>query len=1253
MSKQAQQVMSKVEIASLLGLQTSHGLVKEYRKTLKKIRKHEKAIAEAQQHINRLGQHKSTWFLASHHQKQIKHHQDQSYKLQQHLDRLRLRHSARKQLKSLLRQSVASADQIVAFGAPHPASGQGPFKTYIYQHRFGLILRDTQSRQSIAIEQGTLFTVMDDHVVVHNETGDHIVKTNPKLVHELIVKSRLYDLKRDGDRRSEETASSKLKTHPHYEFIHEADQHLQTRTSNTGMSIHSGGHKRPKGPHVYNSNVSLSTHNSEERHSHDEKKAQGLHSIARKHGFVQRKQPDMSHMYDHPHTGAVLNIHHPHKTFYTDKFAGYFLSTPHQAMKGNKETAASKTRLVHFELAHDPVKTWQMHGKKLLEHLSTTNDRHPLVTKHREGHDVKHDLIKHLENADPSPQKKYVPHIATMVHKGKTKLEDLGRVHTALAKWHHLSTTKKLKGDDKDLHKQVNVHHLEDTVDKYEDVKSNKEQEQKQETHSLAKNEATITKQHEGTPHGFTHIIPHTENAAKHFGKGTKWCTSGDKDNAFHAYHTIGDLHIYVPHHPKYLGEKYQAHHSAKSVRNERDKKAKLPKHMKQHFENHIKTEKEKGLDSREVRIREAAVSSPSATQEHISRGFRDENTIVRRAAVSHPNATRKHILQGLNDESFFVRQAAKNAIKKFNKETAKADETDDQIYSEFKKLTNMSPSQLDRWLESEDSKRVGNKPSGKGESIGHASGRKIIRIKTTPKDELTDKDYKHMRKVVGYIKRHSAQRPSGDVSETNWRYSLMNWGHDPLLKNKETAKANDENHWSEGIHLSIKVPEGLFTKSPEKIAKFLLGKGKKKALKRLTFYRNRAGANLTDADKNRLDKAAELIRQARDKSKKIEAMEIAVAPEGLDTPTSLNREAVDKLADEMNRLLATTIILWYKTKNFHWHVKGPNFRDLHLLFDEQATQIYETIDTIAERIRKTGNMVITSLEEARKRSQITEEGQYVSIAPRAMVQDLATDNRIYLTVLQQTHEAAVRARDVATTALIETWLDEAEKRVWFLYETAQTANQKETGMRILRTIEVAAVRHQVGDKVKAKWSVDGRYYHGTVVKVGHKNTKVKWEDGGTHSSVPHKHVKLHDNPVKNKEDKPETSDSHSHLNTAIKVRNHLKTHFDVETYRPMAGVSKTSVYDDHQKLTGHFKHSDHAKAAIEHLKKHGWTQKESAYSPGVHILHHPEHQNVTVGISKKPWGPNRMGGAKVQHYVGFYIHGPKKAKRSNLPLYD
>ena len=107
------------------------------------------------------------------------------------------------------------------------------------------------------------------------------------------------------------------------------------------------------------------------------------------------------------------------------------------------------------------------------------------------------------------------------------------------------------------------------------------------------------------------------------------------------------------------------------------------------------------------------------------------------------------------------------------------ADKDRDEIYSDFEDAVNMAPKELKEWLETDESKSVGD--SDGGESTGHRSGRRIVEIKRTNKDDLTDSQYDHMEKVVGYVHRHLAQKPDGDIEESDWRYSLMNWGHDPL----------------------------------------------------------------------------------------------------------------------------------------------------------------------------------------------------------------------------------------------------------------------------------------------------------------------------------------------------------------------------------------------------------------------------------------------------------------------------------------
>jgi hypothetical protein len=113
---------------------------------------------------------------------------------------------------------------------------------------------------------------------------------------------------------------------------------------------------------------------------------------------------------------------------------------------------------------------------------------------------------------------------------------------------------------------------------------------------------------------------------------------------------------------------------------------------------------------------------------------------------------------------------------------SANEQKDDQSVHDQFSRAVNMTPKQIEDWLDTDESKEVGQK-SGDHESTGHASGRRIVKILQTKKADLTDDDVAHMRKVNGYVKRHLAQRPSGDVSDTPWRYSLMNWGHDAAKK--------------------------------------------------------------------------------------------------------------------------------------------------------------------------------------------------------------------------------------------------------------------------------------------------------------------------------------------------------------------------------------------------------------------------------------------------------------------------------------
>ena len=156
-----------------------------------------------------------------------------------------------------------------------------------------------------------------------------------------------------------------------------------------------------------------------------------------------------------------------------------------------------------------------------------------------------------------------------------------------------------------------------------------------------------------------------------------------------------------------------------------------------------------------------------------------------------------------------------------------------------------------------------------------------------------------------------------------------------------------------------------------------------------------------------------------------------------LDTPTDLPSAAVDKLSAALNALLADAFALYLKTKNFHWHVSGPHFRDYHLLFDEQADQIFATTDEIAERVRKVGGLTLHSIGEIARLQRIPDnDADYVD--PVDMLAELRSDNQAMITSLREAHELCGEENDVATASFIEVWIDQAERRVWFLYEAGR-----------------------------------------------------------------------------------------------------------------------------------------------------------------------------------------------------------------------
>jgi starvation-inducible DNA-binding protein len=159
-------------------------------------------------------------------------------------------------------------------------------------------------------------------------------------------------------------------------------------------------------------------------------------------------------------------------------------------------------------------------------------------------------------------------------------------------------------------------------------------------------------------------------------------------------------------------------------------------------------------------------------------------------------------------------------------------------------------------------------------------------------------------------------------------------------------------------------------------------------------------------------------------------------------TPSDLTPEATKDIAGAMNAILADVFALYLKTKNFHWHMSGPHFRDYHLLLDEHAEQLFGMTDDIAERVRKIGGMTLHSIGQISKMQRVADnDADYVE--PLDMIAELREDNKALAAHLREAHNVCEEHRDIATTSLIETWIDETERRTWFLFETARAGTPR------------------------------------------------------------------------------------------------------------------------------------------------------------------------------------------------------------------
>jgi starvation-inducible DNA-binding protein len=161
-----------------------------------------------------------------------------------------------------------------------------------------------------------------------------------------------------------------------------------------------------------------------------------------------------------------------------------------------------------------------------------------------------------------------------------------------------------------------------------------------------------------------------------------------------------------------------------------------------------------------------------------------------------------------------------------------------------------------------------------------------------------------------------------------------------------------------------------------------------------------------------------------------------------LSTPSGLTAEATKDITGAMNAILADIFALYLKTKNFHWHMSGPHFRDYHLMMDEQAEQIFDMTDPVAERVRKLGGTTVRSIGHvARLQRVIDNDADYVE--PLDMLAELQEDNLSLAARLRAVHEVCDEHRDVATASLIEVWIDETERRAWFLFETSRAGTPR------------------------------------------------------------------------------------------------------------------------------------------------------------------------------------------------------------------
>jgi starvation-inducible DNA-binding protein len=183
----------------------------------------------------------------------------------------------------------------------------------------------------------------------------------------------------------------------------------------------------------------------------------------------------------------------------------------------------------------------------------------------------------------------------------------------------------------------------------------------------------------------------------------------------------------------------------------------------------------------------------------------------------------------------------------------------------------------------------------------------------------------------------------------------------------------------------------------------------------------------------NPFEKEEEIMKAAAAHAEELERRQEAP----LATPTDLTAKATKEVAGAMNAVLADVFALYLKTKNFHWHLSGPHFRDYHLLLDEHGDQIFAMTDAIAERVRKVGGTTVRSIGHIARLQRLADnDAEYVEAED--MLAELREDNKTLAARLREAHNVCDENRDIATASLIETWIDETERRTWFLFEASR-----------------------------------------------------------------------------------------------------------------------------------------------------------------------------------------------------------------------